>query len=771
MSAKSNVPWSVKGIDPDARSVAKELARREGMTLGEWMTAMIREKGLDEAGLAASERGDNVVSGVTTEQLRDVIGSLNRLTDRISVAEKNLQLTEMQSREAMGGLNKGLETVFERIKRLEQRPPAAGGDPGGIADIAERLDRLEGHGEKKSWVTSLKALERALTTLVEQVEASRSETEDRLTRNEDVLAELKARLDADDEELRGEIAALLRAIDQTTERVTATEERVSEALEIARQAAESHDETFIARTSNKLQVLGDEIKRTSDQIRTLEQSVDKLQDKIEAGEHRSAEGISRVAQSLDTLRSQIEAGSLSAGEPSAETVRASVSEAGKRMDAVKGAFATVVDRLEGRVTTQSAPYPVPDSTGADDQDATRDAPDAGDPFDRDFDDPLGLSSPRTQPDPDPSGEPEASMPQLEPPFGGLTGPGVIAAGGGAAAARAIREPEPFESPEFAVRPETAQPHLAAVPVETSIEPEPDQGDDPLDDPAWSPDPAPGMAEGDRPRGFDRDPLFDDGADGWPARMTAGLRERFSTDMDNNPSLGWVLVIVAIAAIVIAALRLTDPEDMRPVIVETENASAGDNRAAPPPEPEPSPAALYAEAKEALATASSEADQRRAVARLTEAAELGSSVAQHDLGEVYLNGSGVPVDSARARRWFGRAAAQGHLPSINRLAYLDVKGIGGEADTDSAIAGFTLAAEAGYTKAMVNLGTLYNPDNAWLPDERRSAAESYYWFRVAELRGDSSAESEANSVASRLPADVRAAVDERAAAFRPIPLDR
>src|SRR5262249_58134195 len=36
-------PWRVKGIDPRAREVAKELARRSGMTLGEWLNRIILE--------------------------------------------------------------------------------------------------------------------------------------------------------------------------------------------------------------------------------------------------------------------------------------------------------------------------------------------------------------------------------------------------------------------------------------------------------------------------------------------------------------------------------------------------------------------------------------------------------------------------------------------------------------------------------------------------------------------------------------------------------
>ena len=41
-------PWSVKGIDPKAREVAKELARRSGMTLGEWLNRVILEDDMPE---------------------------------------------------------------------------------------------------------------------------------------------------------------------------------------------------------------------------------------------------------------------------------------------------------------------------------------------------------------------------------------------------------------------------------------------------------------------------------------------------------------------------------------------------------------------------------------------------------------------------------------------------------------------------------------------------------------------------------------------------
>ena len=49
---KSNIPWSVKGIDPEAREAAKVAARRAGMTLGEWLNSLILQSGELPEGLA-----------------------------------------------------------------------------------------------------------------------------------------------------------------------------------------------------------------------------------------------------------------------------------------------------------------------------------------------------------------------------------------------------------------------------------------------------------------------------------------------------------------------------------------------------------------------------------------------------------------------------------------------------------------------------------------------------------------------------------------------
>ena len=70
----ANAPWSVKGIDPKAREIAKDLARKQGKTLGEWLNEKIIEGGL-EGGDAPVER--DLVPG-DSDPYREIMRDLSR---------------------------------------------------------------------------------------------------------------------------------------------------------------------------------------------------------------------------------------------------------------------------------------------------------------------------------------------------------------------------------------------------------------------------------------------------------------------------------------------------------------------------------------------------------------------------------------------------------------------------------------------------------------------------------------------------------------------
>ena len=77
---KFGVPWSVKGIRPEARESAREAARRSGMSLGEWLNNVILEQAED--GRAPGHEHDD--EDDYADELTGVHERLDDLTRRIS---------------------------------------------------------------------------------------------------------------------------------------------------------------------------------------------------------------------------------------------------------------------------------------------------------------------------------------------------------------------------------------------------------------------------------------------------------------------------------------------------------------------------------------------------------------------------------------------------------------------------------------------------------------------------------------------------------------
>ena len=79
---KPGVPWSVKGIGPEAREAAKAAARHSGMTVGEWLNSIILDRS-DQWTKPASDllpRSD-AGAGALHNRLASVAEQLEQLSD------------------------------------------------------------------------------------------------------------------------------------------------------------------------------------------------------------------------------------------------------------------------------------------------------------------------------------------------------------------------------------------------------------------------------------------------------------------------------------------------------------------------------------------------------------------------------------------------------------------------------------------------------------------------------------------------------------------
>jgi len=161
-------PWSVKGIDRDARAAAKLAARRSGLTLGAWLNQMIRET----AGEQLRQYGPRVepahrvepthrvdltheeayarVNGTAPPPARERMppADLRAIHDSLQQLAQRMEAAETRT----SGL---VEPIANQLRDLRQQVSDTRGRPGittapferALLRLAERLDRLEGTSE------------------------------------------------------------------------------------------------------------------------------------------------------------------------------------------------------------------------------------------------------------------------------------------------------------------------------------------------------------------------------------------------------------------------------------------------------------------------------------------------------------------------------------------------------------------------------------------------------------------------------------------------
>jgi localization factor PodJL len=200
----SGAPWSVKGIDPKAREVAKDLARRSGMTLGEWLNRMILEEdGPEEisseayftdpayAPRAFADRPARTYFETARDTYRaaepplrpepveapsrfeapehpaDEIGRVTMALDRLT---ERIENSEGRTGKAISGVEHSVREAVARIEAAERDHIAIASRFEGVADearaeqsrLAERVRRMEAEASGPRSAEALRALEQAL---------------------------------------------------------------------------------------------------------------------------------------------------------------------------------------------------------------------------------------------------------------------------------------------------------------------------------------------------------------------------------------------------------------------------------------------------------------------------------------------------------------------------------------------------------------------------------------------------------------------------------
>ncbi len=343
---KSNAPWSVKGVERDARETAKAAAQREGLTVGEWLNQIIYHAGDPNAPPTEGE-----IEGL---KARDLAAAIEHLSRRIASAET-------KSAVAVENLARSLGGAVERLQRLERTEPATSDLPEALVARVQALEEKSGDRQR---IEALRALERAVGQIAVQFSNTHQTTLTRLDSTERQLQQIAAHMDRAPDAESVSATAVRDAIEGMAARIARAEKIAAEATQLKSEAGESTDPDFVQKTGIRLRILGDEIKRGGDQIRSLEGTISRLSQQIDAAEKRSAEGVQKVAETIADLRTQFSSADATDQAGARAEIEAAVSEIAQRTEdriqTLQESFDAMVRRLEsaGRPAQEQTDEPV-----------------------------------------------------------------------------------------------------------------------------------------------------------------------------------------------------------------------------------------------------------------------------------------------------------------------------------------------------------------------------------------------------------------------------
>ncbi len=161
------------------------------------------------------------------------------------------------------------------------------------------------------------------------------------------------------------------------------------------------------------------------------------------------------------------------------------------------------------------------------------------------------------------------------------------------------------------------------------------------------------------------------------------------------------------------------------------------------------------------------NEAQAAKWLERAAEAGEPVAQYRLGTLFERGRGVTADAAKATHWYQAAAMLGNRKAMHNLAVAYAEGSGTKKDYAEAARWFSKAAALGLADSQFNLAVLYERGMG-VP---QSLLDAYKWYAVAAAQGgDSESKTRIDALATQLSSADRAAAQHAADIFKAAPLD-
>ena len=203
---RAELPWNVAGIPPAAREAARAAARREGLSVGEWLTRRILRSfsdlgeepspmALDPWGLPASSRANR---RDTEEMLAHVSRSetetgdvYRRIEDQLRGVARRLDSAERSQSENNRAITKTATEINIAAREQAQAFDQLGGH---VMELTDRLARVERNAANDGLKDAVKGLHQGLSRLADQIGHTASQSATQVSALTSNLEQLAARL-------------------------------------------------------------------------------------------------------------------------------------------------------------------------------------------------------------------------------------------------------------------------------------------------------------------------------------------------------------------------------------------------------------------------------------------------------------------------------------------------------------------------------------------------------------------------------------------------
>jgi localization factor PodJL len=739
----SGAPWSVKGIDPKAREIAKDLARRSGMTLGEWLNHVIYD---DEAETPAGAPSRRVAAAAQErpisenraprrsggDDLHQVLAALQGLSERFDASSQEQAETSARFEQAMAELKADQSAVAQRLETVEKTGGSTPGKAEALRALEGALTKVAVHlneGENRH----REAMSILRQEMGEEMQRVAAQVNQQVLEGENRSADAIAQVGA-------EVSRVATAVEQRLRRADDSQAVALEKLggEIARITERLSERIAAAerRASSSIEEVGEQMARVTDRIhQRQERNESELVERMRLSEERAARHLEDARQTIERRLQKMAAASAEIPVPTAFTERWSPVDVEEEVE-VDGAQAAPSAEVPAFLREPALTVEAVEEAGASIEDLLH----AEDEEEGDAPATLGL---------------QAYTPVL-------TAEAAFTAPDDAAAMAAVAQ---------------------AITEDHAVLEAHDEDEQGAETAGY-------QAESLRPSA--RDLILEARANASAERVT--FRPAAEDDEDevvfpdlisrrprpNNSMRGVLLAGGVVSALGLASAGYVY---LHPEVVSGVGGAAAPVKAIPvgPPSaaPTPAPATQAAVALAPAATpkddtadldamfreasAKVDAGDPMGVAPLRTAANLGWAPAQRRLGKLFEDGgAGVAKDPVEGRRWTMRAAANGDARGMHNLGLDYYEGVGGVKNAVVAAQWFSRAAQLGLRDSQYNLARFYEAGLGVTAD----LPSAYKWYLIAGRAGDTEASARAQVLKAKLPADQAARAEALAGAFQP-----